>query len=400
MLFQACKLDNETIIESDTPPLISGISVTPALISIDQISPIVDPEEIVDTTIIVSVFTDNAAGIQDLVYEVISPSGIVLSQNNQLHNNGKDSDISAGDNIFTAAANISFKKKEVGVFEVRITATSNNGVVTRSLSALIVDNPLLKKPQISSLIVPDTAFIPTSQDSVFVSFSVKAFDPQGLNDITTVTASIFTNEGDPVKSILLYDDGGINPVPPYALSSGDAIAGDSIYSNKIAFSKKQVDNYFVIVIAKDKDEATSNSLSEAFSIRNEVNGAPLVFGIEMPDSVSVPTGSDTNFVKIAITVDDPQGLDDIFAVYFTSFRPDNSVVGTYKMYDDGSHGVHEIFLNYFATSGDDLADDATFTVTIPIVAGTATNTYREFVFQAQDRGGRVSTTLSKQIFLK
>jgi hypothetical protein len=400
-LFQSCTLDNDTIIDSSLPPVVSRISVSPTQISVDKIPPIFSPEDIVDTTIIVSIaVSDNNKDVEELLFDVVSPSGVVLAAMVPLYDNGTHNDTTANDGIYTSTTRISFKKKEVGTFIVRINTKDASGFNVLSLTTISVINPLLKLPQLSALTLLDTTFIPSGSDSVFMFVTVKATDPQGPSDIKSIIATIFTLEGEPYKSVSLFDDGSSTPVQPYGITSGDVNAGDSIYTARISFSKKYVTDYFVSVIAKDFDEASSNILSKQFSVRNQNNGAPVIFGIEMQDSVIVPFGNDTNFVKVAITADDPEGQDDIFAVYFTSMREDSSIVGTYRMYDDGSLETHNIFNGYTAVSGDDFANDALFTVTIPIVSGTVTNTYREFIFQARDRGGKVSTTLSKRIYLK
>jgi hypothetical protein len=396
-----CKLKDDSVVEPPTPPNITRISVFPGQISVDKISAEINPEDVVDTTIIVSIVAgDINSDLSSLKFAIISPAGLNLSVENSMLDNGAFPDTTASDGVFSGKTNITFKKKELGSYSVQVHTSDANGFNILSLASLEVVNPLVKIPQVSNLFVADTTFIPTGMDSVMVLITAKAIDPQGLENINTVLASILSTDGEYGISISLYDDGGGVPVPPYSVSSGDATAGDSVFSMRVSFTKKLVTDYLLSVVARDKDGVGSNSISTQFAVRNQSNGAPLLFGIEMQDTAVVPTTADTNYLKVAITADDPEGLDDLYSVYFTSVRPNNTVVGVYQMYDDGNTGLHQIFQGYEATSGDDFANDAVFTVTIPIFQGTDTGTYRDFIFQARDRAGETSVTLTKRVHLK
>jgi len=400
LLSSGCNLKDNSIIEAPIAPNISRISVFPNQISVDKISPAVNPEDVVDTTIIVSgAVNDLNNDITSLTFTIISPNGGSLSSDNVLLDNGVYPDTTADDGIFTGRSTISFKKKELGSYTVQLSVKDLSEFNTITLSTIEVINPLAKIPQVSNIVAPDTAFILPGNDSVLAHFTVRATDPQGLEDIKNVTATITSADGEYSFSAQMFDDGGLFPIPPDNISSGDVSAGDSIFSVQIPLRKKHVANYIVQVVATDKDDAVSSSIFRTFSVRNQFNNPPALSNLVMPDSVNVPREIDTNFVKITLKVEDPQGIEDIKSTYFTSKRPDGSIVGTYEMFDDGNAKFYETFGGFF-TSGDNTAGDGTFTVTVPIPQGTTIGTYRDFTFQARDRAGEVSATITKRIYLR
>lgn len=396
-----CKLDSDGIIESPTPPEVQRISIFPSQISVDRISSVVNPDDIIDTTILVSVA---AAGVSSkatgMNFRILSAEGIVLATSVGLNDSGTTPDSVANDGIYTGKASISFKKKNLGNYTVQIFINNGSGYSVTSLNTFSVINPLIKIPQVVSVEIAGSSYIADGSDSVLVQLTAKVSDPQGLADIKTVSALITSISGEQQFSVNLFDDGGAILVPPFSLSSGDAVAGDSIFSCKILFRKKDVDDYLIRVTAKDSSESSSNTMNKTITIRNQHNAQPVIAFVSQPDSAFVPFGSDTTFITIAVTVNDPQGIDDIRTVSFGSYRPDNSYVGSYDLYDDGSAIVRTIYAGYNAVSGDTTAHDGVYTITIPITNASARQTFRDFKFQAQDRAGEVSSVVTKRIYLK
>ena len=67
------------------------------------------------------------------------------------------------------------------------------------------------------------------------------------------------------------------------------------------------------------------------------------------------------------------------------------------MYDDG--GFNPV-ITFGIKSGDAVAGDGTYTLTIPLLSSTTGNTYRDFSFTATDRSGASSNLLTKRIYIQ
>ncbi|MBW7888619.1 MAG: hypothetical protein H3C35_09715 [Bacteroidetes bacterium] len=401
LFFTGCQLPNDKVIDSPAPPVVEQLSISPSQISVDRISPSYNPEDIVDTTIVVSVLVSHTnSAIQNIVFEVVSAEGVLLSPKTALNDSGTIPDNTANDGTYTGKVSIKFKKKNLGNYTVRVIINDTEGHVITALHAFSVVNPFVKVPQVLSVNIPDTTKIPDGNDSVIVQLSAKVTDAQGISDIKSVTAVVTSKSGDKQFSVSLYDDGGTTIVPPFHLTSGDAVQGDSIFSCKIIFRKKDIDDYLVRISAVDSSESSGNTLSKTISIRNQTNGKPVIISVVLPDTVVVPSGLDTAFVKISVLVTDPQGLDDIRNVTFGSYRADNSYVGSYELFDDGGAVLRIIYSGYQAYSGDLTSDDGIYTITIPITSSSVRATYRDFKFQAQDRAGEISSVVTKRIYLQ
>jgi hypothetical protein len=396
--FSSCKLPNDTTIEASTPPQIERISITPEIILVDKISDNFDPETIVDTTIIVTVQThDLNNDISAVTISIISADSVVLSTNIPLSDDGVLPDSLSADGIYSGAVHISFKKKNIGIYPVYVSVVDKGNNDVKATTPLRIENTNNTPPVVSSLGVADTSFIQTGNDTVLVKISVSVQDQQGLRTIVLVNGHFFSLDGEYSHDIQFYDDGGQSVLPLYSLTSGDAVAGDGIFTITVPFTKKQVTDYSIQVHAVDSANAQSSTATKQFSIRNLVNHTPAISAPTMPDTVIVPKGTDTNFVVVSIAVFDEEGLDDIRNVTFTSKRDDNTTVGTYEMFDDGgNNGV----TTFGIPSGDAVANDGMYTITVPLTKGTTTPTYRDFIFQAEDRGGAVSETVTKRIYLK
>lgn len=222
-------------------------------------------------------------------------------------------------------------------------------------------------------------------------------DSQGRGDIVSVTGTLKLPDGSNYLSFSLYDDGGVAAWPPFNLTSGDSAANDGLFTTRLLFLKKSVGNYTLQLQAKDLAQALSNVITKTFFVRNALNHSPILSNPVMPDTVTVPTGTDTTFIKVTIPVTDQEGLGDIASVTFISQRPDSSVVATYPMYDDGGSTPQ---LPFNLRSGDILAGDGIYTITIPLTSSAQRNTYRDFIFQATDLVGEKSSTISKRIYIR
>jgi hypothetical protein len=287
-------------------------------------------------------------------------------------------------------------KKQTGNYSVQIQATDRSNQKSNVVfQQVAVKNTANDPPILSSLMMPDSAIIPTGQDSTIVKIVVIVSDPQGRGDIVSVTGTLKLPDGSVYLSFSLYDDGGIAARPPFNVTSGDSVANDGRFTTRLLFVKKSVGNYTLQLQAKDFAQALSNVITQTFIVKNAINHGPILSSPVMPDTVAVPTGTDTTFIKVSITASDQEGLEDIASVTFTT---ENSTgVATYPMFDDGGSTPQPPFN---IRTGDSLAGDGIYTTTIPLTSSAQRNTFRDFIFQATDRAGEKSPTISKRIYIR
>ncbi len=219
---------------------------------------------------------------------------------------------------------------------------------------------------------------------------VNTKDDNGLEDISSVTYTLFSPNGSFFVSGNLLDD-GVFP---------DAQRGDGKYQSTINLKlpKQVIGTYNVQYTTTDKKGFTSNTFNLPLNIILSTNAAPSISNLKAPDTVRVPLTSDSvNMVSITLDVSDPDGLSDITSVILTSQRPDSTVAGTFFLYDDGGTVVHSQF---GITSGDTHAGDGRYSIVIPIFHTAQKNTYRDFIFTARDQSGVFSNVISKRVHIQ
>jgi len=229
----------------------------------------------------------------------------------------------------------------------------------------------------SLLDVTHLASQPTDPIDTTIVFSVSV---NGANANTLVTYTVL----DPLDSVIVSGN------------FTDNNGGKFSASTRFHILKEDVGAYNVQFQAVNDAESKSNILTQAIVVKN-MDHPPIVSDLIMPDTVSIPPVGDTTFVKITVAVSDSDGLQDIVGVSFTSRRPDKSVVAVYPMYDDG--GLTPV-TPFGLKSGDAVAGNGVYTLTIPLPSSTTGNTYRDFSFIATDRSGESSNVLTKRIFIQ
>lgn len=403
ILFSAaagCAIPDKGIIEAPTPPFVTPAGISPGIIEVNKISLHFDPDDPVDTTIVVLAVVTDQDGMGDIKSTsalLSDPEGRPLSTS-ALSDDGLSPDQVANDGLYSGKIRLTTTKKEIGNYSVQIQATDGSNQKSNIvLQQVALKNTANDPPVLSSLMLPDSAIIPTGQESTMVKFVVMVSDSQGRGNIVSVAGTLKLPDGSIYLSFSLYDDGGALVRPPFDLTSGDSAANDGRFTTRLLFVKKSVGNYTLQIQAKDLAQALSNAITKSFYVRNALNHSPVLSNPDMPDTVTVPTGTDTTFIKVAISVFDQEGLGDIASVAFASQRPDSSVVATYPMHDDGGSAPHPPFN---LRSGDSLAGDGIYTSTIPLTSTAQGNTYRDFIFQATDRAGEKSPTITKRIYIR
>ena len=132
-------------------------------------------------------------------------------------------------------------------------------------------------PVLSNLIVPDILYL---QSNIDYSISVYVSDPQGLNDIHTVTCLIYPlNQSVSVWEDTLQDEG----------VDGDIIPSDGQYLGRFTadFTGNQVGQYLVEVTASDVSLHQSNVLFDTLSaIDDRKNFPPILSSPVIPDTLT------------------------------------------------------------------------------------------------------------------
>ena len=395
-----CELPSNGVVEQSIPPIITQTSLNPALIEVNKISEEFSPNDPVDTVIGVSVWVSDEDGLGDISSgqaSLFSPEGNPLDAVELSVGAGSPN----GDgttSLLTGGLRLTATKRNVGIYSIHIQAGDRSNQRSNVvIKKLVMENSNNAPPSVTPVMIPDSSIIPEGQDSIVVKLEVLVTDPQGYGDIASVSGSLLFSDGSSYLDFSLYDDGGVANRPPFNISTGDSVANDGRFAIRLVLKKVDVGNYTVKILARDFAEASSNIFNKPIYVRNAVNHSPSIANAVVPDTVFVPTGTETNFVKVSVAASDPEGLADIANVTFTSQRPDGSIVDTYPMFDDGSEDSRPPFN---IPSGDATIGDGTYTLTIPLASSTQRNTYRDFIFQARDRAGEKSSTITKRIYIQ
>lgn len=261
-----CKRDVQGIIDTTgLPPFISQATLSTTLINTDTI--FVSSQRLpTDTlTINISAFvkaSDPDGDIDQVIYQVFKPNSQTVVASGQLHDDGRDPDLIAGDGIYSG--NISFKiqRTDVGQFMIGFLANDkrqlSSNLVLTGISVVRGNRP----PTLSNLQAPDTVAV--SNSTVLIKLSVQADDPDGLNDIQKVWFNSFKPDGTPSSGnpFQMYDDGNAGGI------SGDSVAGDGIYSLIIQLPPTSIKGTYRFEFqASDRSQALSNILVHKLTVK-------------------------------------------------------------------------------------------------------------------------------------
>jgi hypothetical protein len=236
-------------------------------------------------------------------------------------------------------------------------------------------------PEISVPIVP--AKIPLG--SLF-KLTVKVVDPNGPDDIKEVYFELFDPQGK-----IVYSDSA-NEVSKFPMNdngqSGDSLPKDGIYSTNFSFPvDAQLGEWNFIITALDESGEVSNSIEKSIEVSQ--NFPPVISELVMPEEVN----RGVQFV-FTLAVFDQNGFSDIDIVYFTLIRPDKSIVyfdeeneiKEFPMFDNGD----------FNGIGDEEAEDGIYSLKNSFGETSQTGDW-EFTFNAVDKAGQISNTITKTL---
>jgi hypothetical protein len=203
-------------------------------------------------------------------------------------------------------------------------------------NALIIETA----PSISA-IRTSTYWNMKSGSSYFVEVVVQ--DPQGFDNIETVTLSIYDSDNQLKYESALYDDGAV-----VYTNDGDKMAIDGIFTNVFIAKDIAANPGAYTFTAKVLDKDGNSSQSQVLQVIFSYSAVPMIKNISAPDTISFFHGQPHFFA----TVYDSNGIGNIDKVYFHIENDSiDGVLKTYTMVNDG-------------TNGDAVSNDSVFTYRI------------------------------------
>ena len=209
---------------------------------------------------------DGHADIVEVVSDVFAPGEpdqpvVTL----RLKDDGNGADVAAADEIFSGTLSSEIPGSRVGLYSFRFRATDTAGNVSFSVvTTSNVSDAANEPPVLGELSAPDTLQL-KSNAVVVITMTVKATDPQGIDDIRVVYFNSF-----------LPPDGRASSGNPFNMNDngnealyGDVTAGDGIYSIKINLPPgSRTGNYNFVFEAEDFSGAHSNQISHVVTIED------------------------------------------------------------------------------------------------------------------------------------
>lgn len=249
-----------TVESGGRPPVISRVLLTPTAVAIDSITPV---NGVYNLSATVTAKVDDADGVGDIrsvQADIVDPSGNHIALVS-LHDDGVPPDSAGADGVYSSRFRLSVTRADIGRFYPYITATDGSGLESNAVAPSILIFRKNSPPKLGALVAPDTLRIPSGGSAaLFMTLAVS--DSDGLGDIKEV---FFTSPdgSNPTFHYDMKDDGGeSNP------SSGDAAAGDGIYSIVIYLSDSPTirGHYRFLFQARDASGDTSSTMAHNITV--------------------------------------------------------------------------------------------------------------------------------------
>ena len=226
-----CERTENSVLESvGATPTLSEVSISPTTINTDSITvgSTRKPDDILQLRVAIFARASHPLGSQNISavrFAIGREGGPSTLSVGELFDNGSEPDQLKGDGIFSGRASFQIQRVENGTYLAEVSAEDLKGFVS---NAVILPLQIIRTNQpavLSDLQAPDTVKL-ASQDQLLV-LQVKAFDPNGLEDIQRVVFNSFRPDGRGSSSnpFQMFDDGDPN--------HGDATGGDGVYSLRI-----------------------------------------------------------------------------------------------------------------------------------------------------------------------
>ncbi len=208
--------------------------------------------------------------------------------------------------------------------------------------------------------------------------STSVTDQDGADKIASVTATVLSPDGNSTWTFALHDDG----VAP------DLVAGDGLYSGLITLSlaKSDVGIFHVLFSAVDREQRSGTSALQSIFVSRH-SSPPWLSNVVSPDTVVVPVGGGVSF-RLAVTAGDSAGLADIQDV--TLRVPEgNNPTGVLHLLDNGN-----------VANGDSVNGDGVYSIILQVNDSPTVRKRYSLLFQAIDRAGDTSATLTHYLVMR
>lgn len=265
VLSSGCDMPGNTdVIDQRTPPEILDATILPTQLDFGKILPPGLTHSFTVKGYMQVTDNDGLNTVTSITYTVYAPSGKVIASG-PLFDHGILPDLFAGDGKFNADIPLTIPSDVYGKYSIQYSAVDKDGFASTTynipLSVIFSTN---HTPVVSNFTAPDTIFVPTTETGL-TTVSVNVTDQEGLSDIKIVRMTIVDPNNNSIRSILrLYDDGGTVNVPEFNIPSGDATAGDGIFSLIIPVptnTTKNMNRDFN-VFAIDQSDESSNIITK------------------------------------------------------------------------------------------------------------------------------------------
>jgi len=232
LLLAGCKLPNDGVIDVAAPPHVDSLTVSPNIWDVPLRGGIDTASILEDTILVRAKIRVDSLGlpIAFVRCNATAPDGTLLLSDQELRDDGVAPDSIAHDGWYTCQSTLRTQRSNLGGYTFRVAATDKAGTKSNDAATSFLMRTKNYVPTLGTIVVPDTIIVPAAgkMDSVRVTVAVQ--DTNGLDDIATVKVSIIREDGSVSGTFDMYDDGGTITYSPYMLTSGDAIAGDGVYS--------------------------------------------------------------------------------------------------------------------------------------------------------------------------
>lgn len=243
-------------------PLVRQIVLTPDSVNIDHMIP-VGGSYVVSTVVTAGVVDpDGSTDIASVTASILRPRATDAFLSVLMKDDGIPPDMVAGDSIYTANLSFSLGRAQTGPSLVRVEARDRVGRRSGVEAASFFITRQNSAPTVSNLMAPDTVTVPVGGATIF-QMTIAAADSDGLADVMEVFF-VSPDGQNPTFRFQLRDDGGSDPNVP----SGDAVAGDGIYSILLPVSDSPTvhGTYRFLFQALDSFADTSASLLHRITI--------------------------------------------------------------------------------------------------------------------------------------
>lgn len=234
---------------SDVPSL-TTFEITPNRVEFDR------SVGAIDTTLNIQLSVSLSSGFSTSIspeYKIVdNTSGNIIRE-------GQFSDFLEQSSIWSQIVSIETPTTVIREFSVYAWLTDESGSRLSSVQGKFnIAGFSTSPPEILWVENPDSVQIPGSgSGSVGIDFQAKVFHPDGQNNISRVLIDLIDNSGSTLNGspFDLFDDGRLE-------ESGDAVAGDSVYTRRFAIGpENQPDELTVRYHALDRFGASSDTVS-------------------------------------------------------------------------------------------------------------------------------------------